>query len=71
VVNALGVTCKLAGRLDDPQRRYDEVYDLLQSTPGSARPSSRCSSGTSPASRTRPATRQRHRVARRGIDLPA
>jgi tetratricopeptide (TPR) repeat protein len=34
LVNALGVTYKLAGRLDDAQRCYDEVYDLLQSTRG-------------------------------------
>jgi tetratricopeptide (TPR) repeat protein len=31
--NALGVTYKFAGRLDDAQRCYDEVYDVLQSSP--------------------------------------
>jgi tetratricopeptide (TPR) repeat protein len=31
--NALGVTYKFAGRLEDAQRCYDEVYDLLQASP--------------------------------------
>ena len=30
--NALGVTYKFAGRLDDAQRCYDEVYDLLHAS---------------------------------------
>ena len=33
LTNALGVTYKFAGRLDDAQRCYEEVYDLLQSSP--------------------------------------
>jgi len=33
LTNALGVTYKFAGRLDDAQRCYDQVYDLLHSGP--------------------------------------
>jgi tetratricopeptide (TPR) repeat protein len=33
LTNALGVNCKFAGRLDDAQRHYDDVYDLLRSSP--------------------------------------
>jgi tetratricopeptide (TPR) repeat protein len=33
LTTALGVTYTAAGRLDDAQRRYDEVYDLMQSSP--------------------------------------
>jgi tetratricopeptide (TPR) repeat protein len=32
LTNALGVTYTLAGRLEDAQRCYDEVYELLQSS---------------------------------------
>lgn len=33
LTNALGVTYKFAGRLEDAQRCYDEVYDLLRASP--------------------------------------
>jgi tetratricopeptide (TPR) repeat protein len=33
LVNALGVAYKFAGRLDDAQRCYDQVYELLRSSP--------------------------------------